>query len=120
MRREPHTAGRGRSLRGGLLAGAFAILTGCTTPGAVAPSNVPVGENFVELGDRQINSSCGYTVLSIPVKNPAPLPTLINELITDKGGDALIDVTSSSSWTFYLVGVANCLEVQGKVVRINQ
>ena len=56
----------------------------------------------------------------IPVKNPAPLPTLINELITDKGGDALIDVTSSSSWTFYLLGVANCLEVQGKVIRINQ
>jgi hypothetical protein len=121
MGREPHKAGRGRSLRGGLLAGAFAILTGCTTtPGAVAPSNVPVGENFVELGGRQTNSSCGYTVLSIPVKNPAPLPTLIQELITDKGGDALIDVTSSSSWTFYLLGMANCLEVQGKVVRVNQ
>lgn len=104
-------------MTGVALAGMGSILAGCTMPGAVAPSTVPLGDNYVELGGRQENSSCGYTLLSFPVKNPAPLPSLIEELIVAKGGDALIDVDSNSSTVYYLLGVANCLSVQGKVVK---
>lgn len=103
-----------------MVAGLLGTLAGCTTPGAVAPSTIPVGENFVELGTRQVNSSCGYTVLSIPVKNPASMSTLIDEMIAEKGGDALIEVTSNSSTAFYLLGAANCLEVQGKVIKVGK
>ncbi len=110
----------GVGLLGGGVALFLGVLAGCTTPGAIAPSTVPVGENFVELGGRQTNSSCGYTLLSIPLKNPAPLSTLIEELIAGKGGDAMIEVTSNSSTAFYLLGAANCLEVQGKVVKVGK
>lgn len=100
------------------LLGVGNILAGCTTPGAAAPSTVPVGEHYVELSKQQENSSCGYTALMIPLKNPAPLSILIEEMLKTNGGDALIDVDSNSSSVFYGVGMANCLSVRGKVVKI--
>jgi hypothetical protein len=64
------------------------------------------------------SSSCGYTLLTIPIKNPKPVSTIIDEMVRSRGGDALMEVSSSSSITFYLLGVANCVEVHGKVIRI--
>ncbi|HWF60205.1 MAG TPA: hypothetical protein VN666_07825 [Nitrospira sp.] len=95
-------------------------LIGCTTPGAVAPSTLPVGEQYAELGTREEASSCGYTILTIPVKNPIPLSEVIDEMVKARGGDALIEVTSYSSQAFYLLGMANCIAVQGKVVKIGR
>jgi hypothetical protein len=97
-----------------------AWVTGCAAPGAVAPATLPVGEHYVELGKREEGSSCGYTILTIPVKNPAPLSEVIEEMVKARGGDALIEVTSYSSQAFYLLGMANCLAVQGKVVKIGK
>jgi hypothetical protein len=93
---------------------------GCAAPGAVAPSTLPVGEHYVELGKHEESSSCGYTILTIPVKNPAPLSEVIDEMVKSRGGDALIEVTSQSSQAFYLLGMANCIGVQGKVVKIGK
>jgi hypothetical protein len=92
------------------------VLAGCTTPGAVAPSTKPISGNYVELGPAEEVDSCGYTVLFIPVKNPKPVADLLEDLIKNRGGDALVEVTSSSSTTFYLLGVANCVQIKGKVV----
>lgn len=108
-----------RSAIGGAFA--MAVLTlGCAAPGAVAPSTMPVGESYVELGAREESSSCGYTILTIPLKNPAALPDLIDEMVKARGGDALIEVTSYSSQAFYLLGMANCIGVQGKVIKIGK
>ena len=96
------------------------LATGCTTPGAVAPSTVPVLEGYVELSPREVSSSCGYTILTIPIKNPQPVSDLIDDMIRSRGGDALIEVSSSSSTTFYLVGVAHCVEIRGKIVRLSK
>ena len=95
-------------------------LAGCAAPGAVAPSTLPVGEQYVELGKREEASSCGYTILTIPLKNPAPLSEVIDEMVKARGGDALIEVTSQSSQAFYLLGMANCIGIQGKVVKIGK
>ncbi|MBI4400975.1 MAG: hypothetical protein HY581_05030 [Nitrospirae bacterium] len=92
----------------------------CTTPGAVAPSTMPVTGKYVELGAAEESSSCGYTILFIPVKNPKPVAMVIEEMIKGRGGDALIEVASSSSTTFYLFGVANCVQVRGKVVNFSK
>lgn len=108
----------GTILCGSLVLAAW--LTGCVTPGAIAPSTLPVGEQYVELGKREEASSCGYTILTIPMKNPAPLSEIIEEMVKARGGDALIEVTSYSSRVFYLIGVANCIGVQGKVVKIGE
>ncbi len=96
------------------------VNAGCMAPGAIAPSTIPVGQNYVELSPREHVSSCGYTVLTIPIKNLTPLSTLIEDMVRSRGGDALIEVSSHSSVTFYLVGVANCIEVRGKIVKITR
>lgn len=95
-------------------------MTGCAAPGAVASSTLPVGDQFVELGQHEEASSCGYTLLTIPLKNPTPLSEVIDEMVKTRGGDALIEVTSYSSQAFYLLGMSNCIAVQGKVVKIGK
>lgn len=95
----------------------FIFLTAaCTIPGATAPSTVPLTSTYVELGPPEESSSCGYTLLIFPLKNPKPVSQVIDQLIKRRGGDALIEVTSSSSSTFYGIGVSNCVHVRGKVV----
>jgi hypothetical protein len=93
---------------------------GCTTPGAIAPSTHPVVNQYVELSGRDVSSSCGYTVLTIPLKNPQPVSAIIEEMILAHGGDALAEVSSNSSTTFYLLGVAHCLEIHAKVIKTTQ
>jgi len=94
----------------------FLFTAACTRPGATAPSTVPLAGTYVELGPPEENSSCGYTLLVFPLKNPRPVSQVIDQLIKRRGGEALIEITSSSSSTFYGVGVSNCVHVRGKVV----
>jgi hypothetical protein len=94
--------------------------TGCTRPGAIAPATLPATGKFVALSGQEIGSSCGYTVLFIPIKNPKPLSLVIDDLVKSRGGEALIEVTSSSTTIFYLLGVSNCIEVRGKVVNLTR
>jgi hypothetical protein len=96
------------------------LATGCTTPGAVAPSTIPVLDGYVELSPREVSSSCGYTILTIPLKNPQPVSDLIEGMIRSRGGDALVEVSSSSSTIFYVLGVAHCVEIRGKIVRLSK
>jgi hypothetical protein len=96
------------------------VVTGCTQPGAVAPTTMPATGKFVALSGQETGSSCGYTILFIPIKNPKPLSQVIDDLVKSRGGEALIEVTSSSTTIFYLLGVSNCIEVRGKVVNMTR
>ena len=99
----------------------MAILTAaCTTPGAIAPSTIPLGTNYVGISEKETRSSCGYTVLMIPVGFSQPVSDVIADMIASRGGDALVDVSSQSWTTWYVVGVANCFEITGKVVKISR
>lgn len=118
QRRRTRSSRVGSALGVGLVL--VTALAGCVVPGAVAPSTLPVGDQYIELGNREEASSCGYTILTIPLKNPAPLSEVIDEMVKARGGDALVEVTSYSSQVFYLLGMANCLSVQGKVVKIGE
>lgn len=90
----------------------------CAAPGPLAPSTIPVTNNYVKLGGPETASTCGYTIFTIPLKNPAPLAGLIDDLIKSKGGDALVEITSQSTFAFYLLGWSQCMEVRGTVVRL--
>jgi len=92
----------------------------CTTPGAVAPSTMPVTGRYVELGSAEESSSCGYTILFLPLGAPKPVSALIEDLVRNRGGDALIEVSSDSSSAFYLLGMSHCLHVRGKVVKFTK
>ena len=111
----------GKASRPGVLYTALAVLSvACTTPGAIAPSTMPVTGSYVELGPAEESSSCGYTFLFIPLGAPKPVSALIEDLIRSRGGDALIEVSSSSSSAFYLLGISQCLQVRGKVVKFTK
>ncbi|HZS10710.1 MAG TPA: hypothetical protein VFA38_00580 [Nitrospirales bacterium] len=101
-------------------AGSLLALTACSVPGAVAPSTVPLTGPYVELGPIDEATSCGYTALFIPISNPKPVPDIIQDLVSSRGGKALIQVSSSSSSLFYLVGIRNCVTIKGKVVNFTK
>ncbi len=103
------------ALAGGLC---LALLSAaCTSPGAIAPSTIPVPGKYVALGGIETASSCGAMILVVPIKHPKPLAELIDDMIKEKGGDALIEVSSRSSFFTALVFTQSCLEVRGKVVK---
>lgn len=105
-----------------LLAGLGLLLlsAACTSPGAIAPSTIPVTGKYVALGGIEEASSCGLMVLVVPVKHPKPLSDLIDDLIKEKGGDALIEVSSESSFFTALLYTQACIEVRGKVVKFSR
>lgn len=102
------------------LLGLTLITYGCTIPGAVAPSTLPLPERYVTLGGVETSSSCGYSLLVFSLWNPMPMSDLINDMVKAKGGDALIAVDSSSYNLWYVVGIANCFEVHGQVVKFSR
>ena len=111
----------GRVSRRGILYTVITVLSvACTTPGAVAPSTMPVTGKYVELGPAEESSSCGYTILFLPLGAPKPVSALIEDLVRSRGGDALIEVSSGSSSAFYLLGMSHCLQVRGKVVKFTK
>ena len=104
----------------GFLATVFGLLltTACTTPGAIAPSTLPLGTNYVGIGGKETSWSCGYTLLVIPIGFSRPVSDVIDDMISSRGGDALVEVSSQSWTTWYLLGWANCFEITGQVVKV--
>jgi hypothetical protein len=105
----------------GLSATVFWLLltTACTTPGAIAPSTIPLGTNYVGISEKETSSSCGYTLLMIPLGFSRPVSDVIDDMISSRGGDALVEVSSQSWTTWYLLGGASCFEITGKVVKVS-
>lgn len=96
------------------------LLSACTIPGAVAPSTMPVTGKYVELGPYEQVESCGYLFFIVPIGSPDHIADMIDGLVKSRGGDALIDVTSSSSTNWYLLGGSNCVQLRGKVVKFSK
>lgn len=71
----------------------------------------------MELGGVEESSSCGTMILVIPIGKPKPLAALIEDMVKGRGGDALIEVSSSSSFSTFLLFTSSCIEVRGKVVK---
>jgi hypothetical protein len=111
-------------LRAGRMAlaclGAGLLAAACTMPGAVAPSTMPVTGKYVELGPFEESESCGYIFFIVPVGSPDHIADMIDALVKSRGGDALINVTSSSSTSWFLLGGSNCVQVRGKVVKFTK
>jgi hypothetical protein len=95
----------------------FGMLGGCSIPGAIAPSNLPITDDYVEVGPLEEKTSCGHAFLMIPFGNPEPVSDIIESMIQARGGDALVNISSESSSSFYLLGSSNCVTIRGTVVR---
>ncbi len=96
------------------------LLSACTIPGAVAPSTMPVTGKYVELGPYEQVESCGYVFFVVPIGSPDHIADMIDDLVKSRGGDALINVTSSSSTSWYMLGGSNCVQLRGKIVKFSK
>ena len=102
-------------IQGLLVLVAALTVAACSMPGPIASSTMPVTGKYVELGGIEESTSCGITVL-IPISNPKPLAEVVDNMIKDKGGDALIEVSSGSSASPF----SRCITVRGKVVKFTR
>ena len=98
------------------------LLSSCSIarhPAGIAPSTAPIFGNYTVLGPAA-ESSCSYSILLLPIGSKDQVEEIIDRLVKEKGGDAMIGVTVEykSSWfALPLFGNA-CTIVNGSVVRI--
>jgi hypothetical protein len=116
-----HVNASGRLACAAALLGMLLASAGCTFPGPVAPSTLPLSAGkYVELSAPETASSCGVTVMGIRFKNPQSLSGLIDEMVKARAGDALVNVDSSSYYFWFFFGATDCIDIRGTVVKISR
>lgn len=104
------------------LAFLLSLLASCSItrhPVGIAASTAPIFGAYTVLGPAA-ESSCSYSVLLLPFGGKDQVEEIIDRLVKEKGGDAMIGVTvESKSSLFALPLFGNeCTIVNGSVVRI--
>ncbi len=102
----------------------LAFLPSCillNTPGGVADVNTPLlGRSYTVLSPAQ-DESCAYFIFGIPLGKQRTPQEIMDGLIQDQGGDAMIDITMRARGFTLLFMVPsfgqNCTIVEGKVVK---
>lgn len=103
----------------GILALLAVVLSACsTTPGPSAASTIPLDSHYVVLNQMETYSSCGVSLLFLPITNPVSLSELIERSVALLGGNGIVQVSSQSRFGSFLIGQVNCIEVMGIVVRV--
>ena len=116
----------------GSLTGLFVVifvLTGCTSvgnlgivtkPSADAASLLKSGRAYKELGPAE-GEACRHFLLAIIPWGDSSFSTAVNNALAEKGGDALVNVTVSSSLygfiPIYNVYTYTCTTVKGIAVK---
>ena len=92
--------------------------SGCVArhPAGIAPSTSPLPSSFTVLGPVEA-SSCKWAVLFIPVSGKSTTDELIEQLVQEKGGSALIGVTVEHKVTQYPFVGSDCSIVKGLAVK---
>ena len=86
-------------------------------PAGIAPSTSPIpSSSFTVLGPVE-TSSCKWSVLFIPISGKSTPSEIIEQLILEKGGAALIGVTVEHKITVYPFVVSDCSVVKGLAVK---
>jgi len=85
-------------------------------PAGIAPSTSPLPLSFTVLGPVEA-SSCKWVVLFLPISGKSTLDKIIEQLIQEKGGTALIGVTVEHKITLYPFVVSDCSIVKGLAVK---
>ena len=116
----------------GSLTGLFVViflLTGCTSvgnlgivtkPSADAASLLKSGRAYKELGPAE-GEACRHFLLAVIPWGDSSFSTAVNNALAEKGGDALVNVTVSSSLygfiPIYNVYTYTCTTVKGIAVK---
>jgi len=105
------------------------LLTGCTSvgnlgivtkPSADAASLLKSGRAYKELGPAE-GEACRHFLLAVIPWGDSSFSTAVNNALAEKGGDALVNVTVSSSLygfiPIYIVYTYTCTTVKGIAVK---
>ena len=94
------------------------ITSACTArhPAGIAPSTSPLPPSYTVLGPAEA-SSCKWVVLFLPVSGKDTPGRIIEQLVQEKGGTALIGVTVEHKLTQYPLVASDCSIVKGLVVK---
>ena len=85
-------------------------------PAGIAPSTSPLPPSYTVLGPAEA-SSCKWVVLFLPVSGKDTPGKIIEQLVQEKGGTALIGVTIEHKLTLYPLVNSDCSIVKGLVVK---
>lgn len=96
----------------------FGLLAACVArhPAGIAPSSAPVSSTYTVLGPVE-ESDCGAWFLIIPLGGKAPSHEIIERLVKEKGGDALIGVTVEERVRSFILFGNHCTVVKGTAVK---
>ena len=103
----------------------FGIITGCVTWHYQAADIEPAAKihdksNYTDLGYSWGESSSFRLLWFIPVTKPVSYDEAVDDAITKKGGDNLIEVRTYIERQIWVAGSINVLHVKGKVIRYNE
>jgi hypothetical protein len=124
MRRAPRATGDFRASPADVIS-----LTGCVSVGSlgvVTKSSVPVSllgksHSFKELGTAE-GQACRYFALAVIPWGNSDIQTAVDQALQTTGGDALVNVTTSSSLygfvPIYNVFSFTCTSVKGTAVKL--
>jgi hypothetical protein len=95
------------------------VLTSCIArrPAGIASSTAPVTPIYANLGEVE-DTTCNYSILYIiPWLSKDPTNQLIDNLVKQKGADALIGVVVEHRQTVYPFFASDCTVVKGHAVK---
>lgn len=88
-------------------------------PAGIAPSTSPVTSTYTVLGPVE-DTTCNYRYFIIPVFTKDPTYELIDQMLKEKGADALVGVVVEDRMAEYGVYASNCTVVKGLAVKISK
>ena len=94
------------------------LLAACVArhPAGIAPSSAPVSSAYTVLGQAE-ESDCAAWLLILPLGGKAPTHEIIEKLVREKGGDALIGVTVEERVRSFILFGNDCTVVKGTAVK---
>ncbi len=85
-------------------------------------SNTPIHNKTIteNLGKVEGNSSYVFALFGIWMFGRPDIQTAIDDALSKKGGDALINIKYHESWIYFIVGSLTKVTIEGEAVRLNQ
>lgn len=100
---------------------AVTFTAGCIhSPGGIAPSTTPLtGQEYRILGDVTGTDTHFALFGFIPLTGSNTTQEAIDDALSSRGGDAMIDITVESYWQYWILFSRSVTAVYGKAIRIN-
>lgn len=97
------------------------LLSACVVsrhPSGIASETAPLASDYTVIGPTE-GSSCRSWLLGLPLGGMRTTQEVIDELVKEKGADALVGVTVEYTREVFALPIvgASCLNVKGQAVR---